>query len=122
MLLIIENQSASRSQFLPPFGDVRECGSRDVFLDGDALLAGGNNVASGAELVAINPTIKNGPVQIGPRLALKTFKRGKFFSMCLALAASSQQQQSNTDSLGLAQSLAFACSVLTPGAAGFFIQ
>ncbi len=31
-------------------------------------------------------------------------------------------QFSNTDTLGLAQSQAFARSVLTPGAAGFFIQ
>lgn len=55
----------------------------------------------------------------------KTASRCNFLpalGMCLALTASRQQQQSNTDSLGLAQSQAFARSVLTPGAAGFFIQ
>lgn len=108
-------------QFLPTLGDVRERGLRDVSLDSDTLLAGVNDFP-GAELVGITQACQLGPVQIGPRLALKTFKRGKFFSMCLALAASRQQQQCNTDSLGLAQSPAFARSVLTPGAAGFFIQ
>ena len=54
----------------------------------------------------------------------KTASRCNFLpalGMCLHLAASRQQHQCNTDSLGLAQSQAFARSARSNDAAGFFI-
>lgn len=120
--LFVINKTASWRQILPSLGDVFQRGFGNVSLNRNAFLAGDNNVTADAELVNITQACQLGPVQIGASLARHGIQSCQFIFSGLRLAASRQQQQSNSDSLGLAQRPAFARSVLTPGASGFFIQ